>query len=344
MKEDTLLLSRYEARATHNDVALMTLPLLAMAVYLYGPRPLALTAVALVTGYICDHLVAALRRQPYDKAENSSFAFSMILVLLMPATVNYYVVAVCVAVTVLVGKAAFGGYGVYPFFPPAIGYALGAVSWPEQLFQFPQPFSQIPLWGTTGVTIVESAAHTLSLGGMPNISLFNLALGNYAGSMGVTACLVVVACAMYLWMRKRITLFAPAGFLLACAAIAFFFPRMGGIGLAWPWEFMRERLLTVTYELLSGALLYASVFLINDPVCLPHSSTSRLVYGLVLGVVTMMFRYFGSYDTGVCFAILAVNAFSGPIDRITCACVRTVRRKALSLRSKGKEGTAHGRA
>ena len=72
----------------------------------------------------------------------------------------------------------------------------------------------------------------------------------------------------------------------------------------------------LTATLLSGAMLFASVFLINDPVTLPKNELSRLVYGILLGVATMMFRYFGNYETGVCFALLAVNSLSGYIDRV----------------------------
>ena len=53
--------------------------------------------------------------------------------LLLPATVHYYVVVVSVAVAILLGKHAFGGYGHYPFNPAAFGYAVAAVSWPSRL-------------------------------------------------------------------------------------------------------------------------------------------------------------------------------------------------------------------
>ena len=62
-------------------------------------------------------------------------------------------------------------------------------------------------------------------------------------------------------------------------------------------------------------MLFAAVFLINDPVTLPRSNASRAVYGLVLGVATMLFRYYGTYETGVCFALLSGGAVSGWMDR-----------------------------
>ncbi|MEG1176371.1 MAG: RnfABCDGE type electron transport complex subunit D [Ruthenibacterium sp.] len=313
--DESRVLPRHPAHAAQNDMIYMTLPLLAMSAYLYGLRPLGLCAVAVLTANLCDRLVASIRRLPYDKTENSSIAFALIVTLLMPASVPYYIVIVTTLVTVLIGKAAFGGYGAYPFSPPAIGFAMAAISWPEEVFFYPVPFTPLTLFSRESAVVIESASHTLAAGGMPNIDLSYLFLGNYAGSMGATASLIIVACAAYLWMRKRITLAAPLGFLAMCAFIAYFFPRLGGIGLALPWHFIRFRLLTVLYELLSGAILYAAVFLINDPVTLPKRQDARFVYGVVLGFATMMFRYYGSYDMGVCFALLWVNVLSGPLDR-----------------------------
>lgn len=139
----------------------------------------------------------------------------------------------------------------------------------------------------------------------PTIDTVDLVLGNYAGPMGTTVLLVILACALYLIHRRRMGLVAPLCFIFACAFMAFFFPRLGDLAFAAPWEHLLERLQVVKYELCTGGVLFAAVFLINDPVTLPKSNASRAVYGLVLGVATMLFRYYGTYETGVCFALLA---------------------------------------
>ena len=316
IKNELGTLSRHPDHPTSTDFFWMTLPPFAMAVYLYGARVAALCLVAVVTANLCDRIVALLRGLPYDKTENSSLPIAMILTLLFPASISYYVVVVAVASAVLIGKAAFGGYGVYPFNPSALGFAIAAVSWPDQVFRYPTPFTNLTVFSTENATLVDGAAHTLRAGGVPNINLFDLVLGNYAGSMGATAALVLVACAMYLWVRKRITLAAPLGFLITCAAISYLFPRLGDIGLSAPWTHVRLRLLVTLYEMLSGAVLFAAVFLVNDPVTMPKSETARLVYGIILGVVTMLFRYYGTYDLSVCFAVLCVNILSGWLDRV----------------------------
>ncbi len=314
--ETALSIQRPGAYDANRDVVFMILPLLALSTFFYGPRPIALCIAAAFTAMLCDHLVSWLRSRPHDRTENSSIPAALVLVMLMPATVHYYVVIVSVAVATMLGKHAFGGYGHYPFNPSALGYAVAAVSWPNQVFLDPTPFSEIGLFDLGSVTLLESAAHTLRAGGVPNTSLFDLILGNYAGPIGATSVLVIIACAMYLWMRRGITLSVPLGFLLACAAVAFFYPRVNTLGLEPPWLYLDIRLISLQYEMLSGALVFAAVFLINEPVTRPKNTRAHFAYGLLLGFMTMMFRYFGSYDTGVCFAVLAVNALSAPLDRL----------------------------
>lgn len=324
----------HESNSCGRDIICMIIPLLVMACYFYGPRPAVLCLVAMITAIICDRIAAKLRSVKYDKTENSSLAIALILTMMMPATVNYYVIIVAVSVAVFVGKAAFGGWGTYPFNPAALGYAVAAVSWEKQVFLYPEPFTMNAshIRSLEGLALVESSAHTLKTGGLPTISSLSLFLGSYAGPMGATASIVILACAAYLWVRRRISLAAPLSFILACAIIAFLFPRLGDIPISAPWLYVDARFQVLKYELLSGALLFAAVFLISDPVTMPKNGLSRVIFGLFLGVATMMFRYFGSYDTGVCFALLAVNAFSGYIDRTVSRL--TVNRKGVR-RSEG---------
>ncbi len=317
MNNESLSLTTAQAAARGNqDVIWMTLPPLAIATFFYGARPALLCLTASLTAILCDHLVSWLRAKPYDRQENSSVPAALVLTMLMPATVHFYIIVVSVVVATLLGKHAFGGFGHYPFNPAAVGYAVAAVSWPEEVFMYPAPFANLGLLDQTGVQLAESLGNTLRAGGVPNISLFDLILGNYAGPIGTTSVLVLIACAMFLWMRRDITLGLPFGFLLSCALVAWFYPRVNTLGLEPPWLYMDIRMMSLQYELLSGALVFAAVFLVNEPGTRPKNTRAHFLYGMLLGFLTMMFRYFGTYDTGVCFAVLAANALTGYLDRL----------------------------
>lgn len=326
-------MSRQAKRQIHpdneanKDFIAMTLPLLAMGLFFYGPRVLVLAAVAVITAKITDRLAALLRGRSYDSTENLSVAVALIMVVMMPATVRYRVVVMAVLAAVLVGKEAFGGPGNYPFNPAAVGYCVAAVSFSEEMFRYPEPQNWLRITDWSGenfwnifnlnnVTLMEGPSYTLRHGGLPHIDTLDLILGNYAGPLGTTAVLVILACAVYLFAKKRLPFSAPVAFLGVIALIAFLFPRAPYD--AWrimPWYNWADRLQSMEYELFSGAIVFAAVFLVPEPCTLPKNTISRLTYGAVLGFATMMFRYFGIYDLGTCFAFLLVNAVSGYFDR-----------------------------
>ena len=186
----------------YRHVFWLCVPLLCMACYFYGARPLLLCGVALLTGNLCDRLVALLRHRVYTNKDLSNESFSLIIALLMPATVDIYVLVVAVLAGVLIGKEVFGGYGSYPFNPAAVGYAVAAVSWPEQVVRYPQPYTPLPLWNASAVPVSSTIEDTLRSGGILNLNSLAIALGEFAAPMGTGAALVILACGLVLWTRR----------------------------------------------------------------------------------------------------------------------------------------------
>ena len=112
--------------------------------------------------------------------------------------------------------------------------------------------------------------------------------------------------------------------MVTCALIAFLFPRqvgVNGVDIA-------LRLQCVRDELLTGAMLFSAVFLLNEPYTCAHHRMGRVLYGVLVGLVSMGFRYYGVYETGVCFALLVVNSISAWIDRTETGLYRMTHRQA----------------
>ena len=298
MDEALIRLQEEELRRTgryYKHICFLCVPLLCVSCYLYGLRPLLLCGFAVLMGNLCDRLISLLRRRVYQAGDYSNESFALVITLLMPATVDWYVLAAAILAGALIGKEVFGGYGSYPFHPAAVGYAVAAVSWPEQVFRYPAPYANIPLWDASGVATSSTISDTLRSGGLINISALSLVLGEYAAPMGTGAAIVLVACGLFLWMQKDVRLSASLSFLIT-AGLVF-------------------RLRCVRDEMLTGAMLFSAVFLLNEPYTCAHHRLGRILYGVMVGAFTMGFRYFGVYETGVCFAILAVNSISGWLDR-----------------------------
>ena len=197
-----------------------------------------------------------------------------------------------------------------------MGTAVAAVSWPEQVFCYPAPYANIPLWDASGVATSSTISDTLRSGGLINISALSLVLGEYAAPMGTGAAIVLVACGLFLWMQKDVRLSASLSFLITAGLIVFFFPRQLGLteGTAFTAGLV-FRLRCVRDEMLTGAMLFSAVFLLNEPYTCAHHRRGRILYRAMVRAFTMGFRYFGVYETGVCFALLAVNSISGWLDR-----------------------------
>ena len=314
-------------------VCFMTIPLLCMACFLYGLRPLLLCGAALLTGNLCDRLVSLLRRRVYRAGDFSNESFALIIALLMPATVDWYVVIMAVLAGVLIGKEVFGGYGSYPFNPAAVGYAVAAVSWPEQVVRYPQPYTPLPLCYASGVPVSSTIEDTLRSGGILNLNALAVVLGEFAAPMGTGAALVILACGLVLWTQKDVHIGASASFLITCGLIAFFFPRQVGLADSTLFSSLLPRLQGIRDELHTGAVLFCAVFLLNEPYTCAHHHLGRILYGVLVGAITMGFRYYGVYETGVCFALLTVNSISGWMDRTESRLYQLMHRPAA-----GKEG------
>ena len=319
MDEALIRLQEEELQRTgryYKHICFLCVPLLCVSCYLYGLRPLLLCGFAVLMGNLCDRLISLLRRRVYQAGDYSNESFALVITLLMPATVDWYVLAAAILAGALIGKEVFGGYGSYPFHPAAVGYAVAAVSWPEQVFRYPAPYANIPLWDASGVATSSTISDTLRSGGLINISALSLVLGEYAAPMGTGAAIVLAACGLFLWMQKDVRLSASLSFLITAGLIVFFFPRQLGLteGTAFTAGLV-FRLRCVRDEMLTGAMLFSAVFLLNEPYTCAHHRRGRILYGAMVGAFTMGFRYFGVYETGVCFAILAVNSISGWLDR-----------------------------
>lgn len=307
-------IERSENYGYYSDLLWCAVPLTGMAWYYYGLRPVLLMLAALVTAYLCDCALAPLHGEGYRAHEPSSECFAALIVLLMPASVSYGIVIVAVIAAVLV-KEAFGGEGHYPFHPAAVGAAIAGVSWPEHVYYYPAPGTQLPIWGEINDNLVQGMNESLRSGGLPSASTMNLLTGNVSAGIGTGAALVILACGLVLWTQKDVHIGASASFLITCGLIAFFFPRQVGLADSTLFSSLLPRLQGIRDELHTGAVLFCAVFLLNEPYTCAHHRLGRILYGALVGAATMGFRYFGVYETGVCFALLAVNSVSALIDR-----------------------------
>jgi len=304
------------------DAVLALLPLYALALYFYGVRSLVNMALSVLVCLISDWLCQRLAGRKQGLADLSPIVTGMLIPLMLPASIGYPVIVMADLFAILVIKHPFGGLGQNLFNPAAGGIAFVAITWPQQVFSYPNPLEYPPLLGEV-TRLANSPASRLKLGTAPSQEFLDLLIGDAAGPMGTTHILVLLACLLFLIARKAVSGRAVLAFLASSGLFAFLFPRIGG-----------DRLQSIWCELLSGALLFGAIFLLGDPTTSPKRESSKVIYAAVAGVVTMLFRYFGVFEEGIFFAVLLMNAFVWPIDMKVEEYHSKQRRKRLEKKPK----------
>ena len=315
------------------DVVIALLPLYFMAFYFYGLRALMLglasVAAAVVSDFVCILLEG---KKPYFR-DVSSVVTGMMLPLMMSAATPYFVVVSASVFAVVFVKHVFGGVGQSAFNPAAAGFAFAVACWPVQIFSYPAPFSSLEPFGTISAGLSSGPAWNLFQGGVPANDILDLLLGRFLGPMGLTNILVLATCLFYLLFRGAISWQAPAAFFGIMVLAMLLFPRIPESGP-----------MSLVYEATTGMWVFGGIFMLNEPGTLPKRSSSRLAYGALAAVFTILFQRFGRAEQTFAFALLLTNVFSFTLDRYSERLLRRLRGAYLATRTKLSEKKSAQRA
>ena len=276
----------------------------------YGLRPLLILIVSLLTAVVCEAVCCILARRPLRMALDGTAAITGLTVgLLMSPMVPMWVPVVGAAFAIAVAKAPFGGTGRNVFNPAAAGVALLTYCFPHRMFTYPAIQSGVSLPLAMSLDAEEiatevSLAGQIQTGAIPTIDRLDILLGNFVGAIGTTAFLILLMLMGYLMVRRTVSPWVVLPYLATCTLLAWLFPLSS-----------MNALNSLLLQLGSGYVLFAGVFLINDPVTAPRFWLGRLVYGVLTAAMVMLLQRVGRFEAGTCFAILLMNAFSPIIDR-----------------------------
>ena len=303
------------------DVVLALLPVYLMSFFYHGPRSLVLGFCGVVSCTVFSLFGSiVLREKPVP--DLTPAITGLIIPLLMPADIPYFVIIAACAVAILVVKVPFGGTGNNLFNPAAVGFASVAICWPEKVFSYPVTMQSIEVFGETTVQKVQSPAYSLALGAVPDYEVLDMLLGSAPGPMGATNILVLVACGIFLIVRKAVTWVSPVSFLASYAVLCVSFPRIGGSAFD-----------ALCYELFSGMLIFGAFFMLTEPVTSPKRDFGKLMAGVATGVAVFLFRYFGEFEMGFASALILMNVFSPLFDEACEGVLHVYRHRDSLIRS-----------
>lgn len=295
--------------SVRTDYLICLLASIVLPVYYYGYRALAVALVAVISSFTADIVCLKLRYKESPKGDISAVISALILSMLMPASVPYSIVIVSCIFMIVVAKQAFGGNDNRIFNSVAVGFAFASLCFKEYIFLYPVPkaMGKLDMSSYVSDTLVTSFTQTYSTVSSPTFNTLDLILGKIAGPMGATSIILIAICAIILIGRKSISFLTFISFVGTMLLTAFLFPFQSGINPA----------LSVIYELFSGAMLFCAIFLVSDLNYLPRRKFARIIYGILVALLTVVFRRYANAEIGVIFALILLNPMCHYIDRFS---------------------------
>lgn len=314
MQEIDVQKIRQENKQTRDymiDMLIMLSATTIMAVFHYGIRSLIMVATSIATAVLCESSIDLLRkRNPHRVGDLSSIFTGAAIALMLPASAPMWLAPIGSIFAIAVAKLPFGNARTTPFVPAAAGFAFLTLSYRELVFTYPSVRADVKGLVTgqegfvSGISVANMLSQKTSIG-TGIINMMDLFVGKVPGPMGASCLFVMFGLFMYMLVRRSSEWITSAGFLAACSILAVVFPRV-----------LTGRSISLVMELSSGVLFFSAIFFISDPITSPKSQMSRVIYGFAGGVLTMIFRYFGEFEEGVCFAILIMNALSSYFETL----------------------------
>ena len=283
-------------------VILAMIPALLVSFYFFGLGALIVTLVSVASCVLFEYLIQRflLKTKP-TITDGSAIVTGLLLAMNLPSNIPFWMVMLGALFAIGVAKMSFGGLGNNPFNPALAGRVFLLISFPVAMTSWPKPMplNTSYLDAQTGATALSSLK-----GGEVDIpQIADLFIGNMGGSLGEVSAVAILLGLTYLLVKRIITWHIPVSILLTVAVFT-------GI-LHWsnPDEFA-----TPILHLLGGGLLLGAVFMATDYATSPMNPRGMLVYGVGIGIITVVIREFGAYPEGVSFAILIMNAFTPLIN------------------------------
>lgn len=140
--------------------------------------------------------------------------------------------------------------------------------------------------------------------GINIISYIDIAVGNVSGPMGTTCAVAIIGGLLYLLIRRPRTAMMSFVYLGTCAVYAFLFPRI-----------TTGRGISIIMELCSGLTGFAALLFVTNETLAPKRTNARVLYAVLMGLITMILRTFGSIEDSTVFAVLIANAFACTLDQ-----------------------------
>ena len=283
------------------DVVLALVPALAVSTYVLGWRVLMITAISIASCVLFEYLIQRfLLKGRTTIGDLSAVVTGLLLAFNLPAGIPWWIVVIGALVAIGIGKMTFGGLGCNPFNPALTGRIFLLVAYPVQMTDWTTGVPDA-LSGSTFLANVKAGA--LSLGEVDYVALLS---GHMNGSMGEIGALALLLGGVYLLWRRVISWHIPVAVLGTMMAFSLCVAIPDGGAMLWQMPL---------FHVLAGGAMLGAIFMATDYATSPMTHKGMIIYGVGIGLLTMIIRLWGAYPEGMSFAIFIMNAVTPLINK-----------------------------
>ena len=304
--------SNETTRSIMLDVIIAMLPALAFAIFNFGLRALTLTAVSVVACIFWEWLYRKLMKKPQSIGDLSCVVTGMLLAFVCPVHMPYWMIIIGDFFAIVVVKQLFGGIGKNFLNPALAGRAVLLASYAGTMTSWVDPaVNKAAIIGSNADIVTTATPLAIMKTGdfaelLSAHSVGSMFVGTgIPGSLGEVSALALLIGGAYLIWRKVINWQTPVAYIATVAVLTFLFPKQG-TGLEW-----------MLYSVFGGGLFLGAFFMATDYATSPVTKKGQLIFGIGCGLFTVLIRYFGSYNEGVCYSIMVMNLLVALIDKYT---------------------------
>jgi Na+-translocating ferredoxin:NAD+ oxidoreductase subunit D len=304
------------------------MPICAFFVFQYGLSALASLVVVTASCLATERFFVRRGGQSGDISDFSAVITGLLLALSLPPGFPLWMGAVAGCVAIALGKALFGGIGFNVFNPALIGRAFVQAAFPQAIATYTPSFlpgrfyelipssMALPLMQPASITEWLKAKQFDALAGATPLAKWKFEgvlanaeelLTSLSGHMAVgPSPVLILVCGAYLALRRFMDWRIPAAILGSAGLTAWLLFAFDGTRYPNPF-----------FMMFSGGLILGAVYMATDMATSPVTPKGMWVYGALIGLLTVIIRYYSGLPEGVMYAILLANAATPLIEKIT---------------------------
>lgn len=273
------------------DVAIAMIPASAYGVYQFGVKAALILLISVLSCVLSEYVFESLMGKPITVSDGSALVTGMILGLNMPPAIPLWIPFLGGVFAIIVVKQLYGGLGQNFMNPALAARCFLLISFTGKMTDF------------TYRDAVSGATPLAALKAGEAVDITSMFIGKISGTIGEVSVIALLLGAAYLLYRKVISIKIPAAYLITFAVFVFIFGQ--------------HDLMYVLTHLCGGGLIFGAFFMATDYVTSPITPKGQILFGVLLGVLTGLFRLFGGSAEGVSYAIIISNILVPLIEKIS---------------------------